>query len=451
MVTIAPFQGFRYNKDKAPDLQNTVAPPYDVINPELQKTLHDASPYNIAHIIKGKKFEGDSSDNNEFTRAADHLTSWIDNEVLKREDAPAIYILAQDFEVEGEHMTRTGFVALVRLEEMCAKADVQGTCSGVHQHEETLPKDIEDRLNLLRATRGNFGLIFSIYSDSERRVDNILESRMKEEPLVKITDHDGITHKLWAIKDKDDIAKIQEVMRDKYIIIADGHHRYKTALKYSREHPDSEASKYRMLAFVNTMNKGLVVLPTHRLVQGVEGFDCGQLISALSEDFAIEEFEFGPNGDLDARDAMFRRMREHFDSGKHALGLYCKNNRYYSLVLKNEHKMDGIQNHSDAWKHLDVTILHKLVLEDQLGIDKEKLAAGTIEGGSFVEYIKAIGDAVQKSVDKVNEKGYQAVFFMNPTRVAEVEEVATNHETMPQKSTFFYPKVYTGFVVHRLE
>ncbi|UCE75180.1 MAG: DUF1015 domain-containing protein [Methanomassiliicoccales archaeon] len=450
MVKILPFRGFRYDIDKVDDFKLVVSPPYDVISSELQKKLHEASEFNITHLIKGKKFETDSRGNNEYLRAAKLLDTWIESGVLEREDKPSIYVLAQDFEVEGEKMTRAGFIALINLEEMCASSDSEGTCTGVHQHEETLPKDIEDRLNLLSAAKANFGLIFSIYSDERMTIDSVLENRMKTQPLMTVIDDDGVIHRLWAMDDENEISRIQEVMDKKYIIIADGHHRYKTALRYSKEHPDEGSSKFRMLAFVNTMNKGLVILPTHRLVQGVEGFDCEKLITALSEDFIMEEFEIKPGDDKNARDAMFSRIKDHFAEGKHAFGLYCNDGKYYSMVLKNENKMDAIENHSKAWKHLDVTILHKLILENMLGLTKEKVASGTIEGGSYVEYIKAIGDAVEKSVEKVNEKGYQAVFFMNPTKVGEVEEVATNHETMPQKSTFFYPKVYTGFVINKL-
>ncbi len=451
MVKIAPFQGFRFSRDKVSDFRLVVAPPYDVINSELQKKLHDASEYNIAHIIKGKKFGDDSGDNNEFTRAHALLEDWIEKGILQKEAEPSIYVLAQDFEIEGKKMTRAGFVALVKLEDMCTKTDTEDTCLGVHQHEETLPKDIEDRLNLLTNTRANFGLIFSIYTDTHRIIDGIIDEEMKEPPLMEVADDDGITHRLWAISDKNNISRIREVMDERYIIIADGHHRYKTALRYSREHPENDSAQYRMLAFVNTMNRGLVILPTHRLVQGVEDFDCAQLIDGLSQDFDVEEFPIASGDDNEARKAMFGTMKAHFEAGKHALGLYCNDGRYYSLVLKNEKRMDAVQDHSDAWKHLDVTILHKMILEEQLGITKEKVASGTIEGGSYMEYIKAVGDAVQRSVDKVNNKGYQAVFFMNPTKVEEVEDVATNHETMPQKSTFFYPKVYTGFVINRLE
>jgi uncharacterized protein (DUF1015 family) len=450
MVKIAPFHGFRYSRDRVPDFDSVVSPPYDVIGPELQKKLHEASEYNVAHVIKGKKLDDDSEDNNEFTRARRMLDEWIDKGVLVRESEPSIYVIAQEFEVEGRRMTRAGFIALVRLEDMCTKTDAEGTCVGVHQHEETLPKDIENRLNLLTHTRANFGLIFSIYTEPERVIDGVLEKVMKGEPLMEVADDDGIVHRLWAISDMDTINRMQEVMDNRYIIIADGHHRYKTALRYSKEHPDNESARYRMLAFVNTMNPGLVILPTHRLVQGIEGFDPSTLVAALARDFALEEFEFSGD-DSEARAAMFGALRKHFENGRHALGLYCNDGRYYALLLENESTMDAVSGHSDAWKHLDVTILHKMILEDLLGIDPKKVASGTIQGGSYVEYVKAVGDAVQSSVDKVNKMGYQAVFFMNPTKVEEVEAVATNHETMPQKSTFFYPKVYTGFVINRLE
>jgi uncharacterized protein (DUF1015 family) len=449
MVKVVPFKGYRYEKDKVNDYKLVVSPPYDVINSELQKKLHDGSEFNIAHIIKGKKFPTDFEGDNEYIRASNLLESWIEDGVLKREKEPVIYVLAQDFVIDGQKMTRAGFIALIELENMCDSSDSSGTCTGVHQHEDTLPKDIEDRLALLSATRANFGLIFSIYSDEERTVDFLLEDKMRETPLMEVADDEGITHRLWAISDPEKIRKIQEVLQSRYIIIADGHHRYKTALRYHKEHHD-ESSLYRMLAFVNTQNEGLVILPTHRLVQRVEDFDCARLLTSLSEDFEIEAFEF-QGDDKEARSNMFRILYEHFTEGQHALGLYCNDGKYYSMVLKNENILDAIPDHSEAWKRLDVTILHKLILEDRLGLDKKKIASGTIKGGSYVEYIKAVGDAVLRSIDKVNNSGYQALFFMNPTKVKEVEEVATNHETMPQKSTFFYPKVYTGFVVNKLD
>jgi uncharacterized protein (DUF1015 family) len=450
MVKIVPFNGFRYDLDKVGDYKSVVSPPYDVISKQLQKKLHEGSIYSVAHLIKGEKYDTDNKEDNEYIRASTLLGSWIESGVLKKEEKSSIYALAQDFEIEGERMRRSGIIALIELEDMCATASQEGLCNGVHQHEETLPKDIEDRLNCLSATKANFGLIFSIYSDETMTIDSIIEKKMQSPPLMEVADDDNITHRLWAIDSEDEIKTIQNVMENRYVIIADGHHRYKTALKYSQEHPDSDTAQYRMLAFVNTMNKGLVILPTHRLVQGVDDLDTVKLITDLSEDFEIEEFPLESGSEKEAQAAMFKRLDENFSGGRHAFGLYCNDGKYYSLVLKNLDKMEGISDHSKAWKHLDVTILHKLILEDRLGITKEKLATCSIEGGSCVEYIKAIGDAVDISVKKVNSDGYQAVFFMNPTKVSEVEDVATNHETMPQKSTFFYPKVYTGFVINKL-
>jgi uncharacterized protein (DUF1015 family) len=450
MVKIIPFKGLRYELDKVSDFKSVVSPPYDVINKDMQEKLHEGSKYNVAHLIKGEKYETDNAENNEYIRASKLLGSWIESGVLKKEDKPSIYALAQDFEVAGEKMRRSGIIALIQLERMCAATGQGGSCDGVHQHEETLPKDIEDRLNCLSATKANFGLIFSIYSDETKTIDSIMEKKMQNPPLMEVADDDNIIHRLWAIDDENEIRTIQDVMENRYIIIADGHHRYKTALQYSQEHPDSDSAQYRMLAFVNTMNEGLVILPTHRLVQGVDNLDCGQLIPDLSEDFEVEEFPFGSDSQKEAQAAMFKRLSQLFSEGKHAFGLYCNDGKFYCLVLKSLDKMELISGHSEAWKHLDVTILHKLILEDRLGITKEMLATCSIEGGSCVEYIKAIGDAVDMSISKVNSEGYQAVFFMNPTKVSEVEDVATNHETMPQKSTFFYPKVYTGFVINKL-
>jgi uncharacterized protein (DUF1015 family) len=255
--------------------------------------------------------------------------------------------------------------------------------------------------------------------------------------------------------DQEMINALRELLAKKSIIIADGHHRYKTALKLHEEHakPDdsvAESSEYRMMTFVNMNNKGLIILPTHRLIQKVEDFEPNKFLKILEQHFSVKQFPTHDGNDRTAREAMFVGMNEAFDSGQHAFGLYCKTGSYYLLTLKDISAMAKVSNKSEAWQKLDVSILHQLILEDLLGIDKTKLASGTITGGAYLEYIKDIGSAVQVAVDKVNNAGYQAVFFMNPTRISEVEAVSNNHETMPQKSTFFYPKVYTGYVMYKL-
>jgi uncharacterized protein (DUF1015 family) len=457
MVEIAPFRGFRFNVENLNNFGSVIAPPYDVIDSELQATLHNRSEFNISRITKGVKRDDDTDSENEHTRAAKILDSWIAQNVLVQDDKPSIYVLAQEFTIgtgaNKRTMTRAGFIALLKLEEFCAGSSGP-VCVGVHQHEETLAKDIQDRLCLCQTTLTNFGQIFAIYPDHERKTEALLEQVMAREPTSKATDDDGVVHKLWLLDDESTIDELKQVLADKSIIIADGHHRYKTALKLHDEHsapidPVNESSGYRMMTFVNMMNEGLVILPTHRLVQKIENFDANKLLVDLEQNFSIERFHI--EGDEEsAKNGMFSALENAFNSGTHAFGLFCNTGDYYLLTLNRMDAMNEVQDRSEAWRKLDVSILHQLILEDQLGIDKTKLAAGTITGGAYVEYIKDIGDAVQKAIDKVKHSGYQAVFFMNPTRAAEVEAVATNHETMPQKSTFFYPKIFTGYVINKL-
>jgi uncharacterized protein (DUF1015 family) len=286
-----------------------------------------------------------------------------------------------------------------------------------------------------------FGQIFVIYPDHEGGVDAVLEKHMDKDPVIDVTGED-VRHRIWVIDDPADTARITELMADKYVIIADGHHRYKTALALSRENPSLESAKYRMLTFVNMVNPGLVVLPTHRLVQNVEDFSIGKLLSAVTEYFDVEEF---PN-----KDEMFGLMDEKFKAGHASFGLFVNDDKFYTLTLKDRAVMDSIMaDRSVEWKKLDVAILHSLLLDKILGITPEKLAQGSIKGGGYVSYIKGIGDAVDQSIEAVKGNS-QVVFFMNPTRVDEVEAVSNNFETMPQKSTFFYPKVWSGFTINRL-
>ncbi|TFH01133.1 MAG: DUF1015 family protein, partial [Candidatus Thorarchaeota archaeon] len=228
----------------------------------------------------------------------------------------------------------------------------------------------------------------------------------------------------------------------KYIIIADGHHRYKTALQLSSENPDLESTKYRMLTFVNISNPGLVVLPTHRLVQNLEVFSKEKLIEEIYQYFELAIF--------DNKDEMFSLMDKMFKQKNHSFGLFMDDGNYYTLTLKDKKIMDSLlADKSPNLRSLDVAILHALILDKMLGIDKEKLLQGTMKGGGFVSYIKGIGDAVDESIQTVKDSA-QAVFFMNPTRVEEVEAVSKHFEVMPQKSTFFHPKIWTGFTINKL-
>ncbi len=419
-----------------------VSPPYDIIKGEKIDRLQSMSKYNIAWIIRNKPQEGDTETNNQYTRARDLLNQWVKDQILVQDDTECFYVYGQDFEVYGKKLFRFGFIGLIELEEFAKEAPKEGKFTGVLQHEETLPKDIQDRLNLSRACMAQFGQIFVIYPDHEGAVDAILENAMKTEPIADVTDYEGVRHRIWKIGNKDDTSKITEIMADKYVIIADGHHRYKTALALMKENPDLESAKYRMMTFVNISNPGLVVLPTHRLVQNLEDFSGEKLLEGVREHFDVKVF--------DDREDMFKLMDEKFKAGEHAFGLFMNDGKFYALVLKDESIMDKVlPDKSKELRKLDVSILHSLILDKILGIDKEKLAQGTMKGGGYVVYIKGIGDAVDEAINSV-KKGAQAVFFMNPTRVEEVEAVSKNFEVMPQKSTFFQPKIWTGFTINKL-
>ncbi|MHA2034716.1 MAG: DUF1015 family protein, partial [Candidatus Thorarchaeota archaeon] len=254
--------------------------------------------------------------------------------------------------------------------------------------------------------------------------------------------YEGVRHRLWRIDDPQETSRITELMRDKYVIIADGHHRYKTALALAKERPDIAAARYRMMTFVNIANPGLVVLPTHRLVQNLEDFSVERLLLGIREHFDVDTFE--------NREDMFKVMEEKFNSGEHAFGLFVDDGNFYVLTLRDVSIMDEVlPDKSKELRQLDVSILHALILDRILGIDKEKLAQGTMSGSGYVVYIKGIGNAADEAIQAV-KNGAQAVFFMNPTRVEEVEAVSRNFEVMPQKSTFFQPKVWTGFTINKL-
>ena len=257
-----------------------------------------------------------------------------------------------------------------------------------------------------------------------------------------MTDDAEVRHRIWAVDEEEDVKAVSANMEENYIIIADGHHRYKTALALSKENPDLESAKYRMLTFVNISNPGLVVLPTHRLVQNVEGFSKDLLLKNIKEYFDLETF--------DNKEEMFSLMNKMFGQDRHSFGLFMDDGKFYAFTMKDTKIMDSLLSEkSPELRGLDVAILHALILDKMLGIDKKKLLQGTVKGGGYVSYVKGIGDAVDESIRAVKESS-QVVFFMNPTRVEEVEAVSNNFECMPQKSTFFHPKIWTGFTINKL-
>jgi uncharacterized protein (DUF1015 family) len=437
MMEVRPFKAFRYDKTKVSDVGGCIAPPFDVIDPDKQQRLYDKNQYNIVRIIKGAETDSDSDENNKYTRAAEYLNDWIAKGILRQDQAEAIYAYVQDFQMMGRQFQRLSFVAQAKLEEFG---------KNVRPHERTLNGPRTDRLNLKRATRARFGLPFLIYEDKEAVADKIIEKTAEQEPLVDFVDEQDVRHRLFAVTNRDDISAIVKMMRDKGCIIADGHHRYETGLLYKKESTDPAAS-YMMFAFVNACHEGLVVLATHRLVNNIDNFDPKGMLNAMTENFDIKEFGFdSPQTKAEAKEKMLAEMKAGYEGKSNTVGIYCGSNAFYTAVLTNGSAMDSAAaDKSPAWRSIDVSVLEKLVLEKVLGLDEQKLASG-----KNVQYVKDSDSAVDDSIAQVDAGSKQAAFFVNPVNMQQLNMVTAAGERMPQKSTYFYPKVYTGLTINKL-
>jgi len=435
-MEIKAFRGYRYNQDVVRNVGDCIAPPYDVIDRRLQQVLYDRSPWNVARITRGKSAPGDDETRNTYTRAATHFESFLSAGALKQDTAESLYAYVQDFDEHGRALCRSGFIALGKL---------QGLGRGVQPHERTLEGPKADRLKLTRATGAQFGQIFMLYDDAEKVAEQVIRDAAARPPLIDFRDDDEVRHRLYPIDAPRDIAALTRMMADKMVVIADGHHRYETALNYLAETKKASA-EYCMMTFVNMRNEGLVIFPTHRLVSGLERFDIESLINRVQGDFEIQRFDFTSAHDKPAaRLKMFDRLQKLFQRSQNAFGIYAGSSCFYAAALKNPQAMDAACPHmSRAARGLDVNVLHKLVLEAKLGIGEKELADET-----HIAYVKDIGDAIEQSVQTVDSGEAQAVFFMNPTRIEQVEAVAAAGEKMPQKSTFFHPKIFTGMVIYK--
>jgi uncharacterized protein (DUF1015 family) len=458
MAAIIPIKGLRYNPQKVGSLADVVTPPYDVIDAAAQDGYYKRHPYNIIRLEYGKILPGDDKNNNRYTRAAADYRTWLQENILTPDPKPAIYLYEQEFAAGRENKVRSGIICGVRLEPY-----EKGI---VLPHEETMSKHKADRLELMRACRANFSPIFSLYADQDNGIIASLRDSLKGAPPdISFTDDSGEEHRMWVVTDPCSIGKAQRIMEDKRIFIADGHHRYETALNYKREREAAGGTgentaltaadptyKYVMMALVNLYDPGLVVLPTHRLIKDVKSLDKKYLVEQLKENFAVEEYELEPaRGNFRQLISMLEttgtvaleRPEKKDKAHRHAFGLYAGDNKFYLLTVKEG--VDLLQmmpkEKSAAWQKLDVSILHTLIIEKYLGICGELRARA-----DHITYTRE----EEGALEMVDRNEYQLVFFLNPTLVEEVTEVAGQGEKMPQKSTFFYPKVITGLVINQL-
>jgi len=422
MPQILPFCGVRYDSRVAGEVGKLIAPPYDVIDAHLREVLLHDSEYNIAWVIRADRDESEAP----YCAAARRWEVWRRAGVVRPDPEPSLYVYEQHFHMRERKFSRTALTALVELKRFG---------DGILPHEKTHSGPRADRLELLRATRTQFGQVFALYQDPEDLIDAALDEAKREPPLVRTATRDNVLHRLWSITDTERISRLQRLLADKELLIADGHHRYETALAYRDEN--------QMMALVNAANAGLVVLPTHRLVRGLPDFDPERFLGRLRRDFHVRSY---PGDSSAVRSAVLKAMRARQNEGRHAFCLYLGNGRHHLLVLRDESGMDDVADRSDVWRRLDVAILHHLVLGKAMGIAPE-----AIEGQEHIEYVQDFPHAVRQAADSVRGRGAQALFLLNPTRVEDILAVAHRRELMPQKSTFFYPKVHTGIVMNCLD
>jgi uncharacterized protein (DUF1015 family) len=446
MANISPFKGILYNNKKIKNIKAVVAPPYDVISPTEQKILYKRHKNNVVRLILGKESGSDTPDNNRYTKARDFFESWQNDGILMKDAYPSIYVYAQEYylgESEGfEKKKRVGFIALSKLEEFGK--------GGIHPHENTLAKPKEDRLRLIKSCNANFSPIFGLFSDPSKRIDSILRDAMRQFPLYDLADNSGVRHTLWAIRENRAIQIITGQMADKQIFIADGHHRYETAIAYRNEMREKtpnftgdEPFNHVMMYFTNTNSEGLSILPIHRLVNNLKNFNKKRIVREAGEFFNIESLPFNGDEEKDVRQRLFSEINNRGERG-HAFGMYLGDNEYFLLTLKEEDVLDRFVSDTrhPAWKTLDVTILHTFMIEKVLGISEKSL--------SEQKNITYTANEIE-AVKGVNEGSYQMALFLNPTKIEEIQAVAAAGEKMPQKSTFFYPKLITGLVMNKLE
>ena len=427
MAEVKGMKGLRFQTSKAGSIQELCCPPYDIISEGQRKAYLERNEHNVIRLELPK---GDDP----YGTAGRLLEEWIQQGILKREEKESLYIYEEEFTARGERKRVKGFICRVKLEEF-----EKGV---VLPHEETLSKAKEDRFNLMKAAFCNFSQIYSLYMDPEHVTLARIDQLSQGEPQAEFTDGEGVTHRLWVVSDPETVAAVCGDFKDRKLYIADGHHRYETALNYRNwlreQGRATDNADHIMMMLVEMSHPGLTVFPTHRLVRGLEGFDPEALLDKCGDCFDIVRRV--------AVDALDESLENAYNSGRHAFGFYTGGDTFALLTLRDSDAAELLTrllpDKSPVYRQLDVTILHTLVLERLLGIDKANMA-----GQKNLTYTRNLREAL----DDVAAGAYQCSFLLNPTRVAEIRDVAAAGEKMPQKSTYFYPKLITGLTINPLD
>jgi len=420
MAFVYPFKGLRYNKEVVGSFDKVVTQPYDKTTPAMQEEYYRRSPYNVVRITLNLEKRGDPE--TPYPEAGASFGQWIADKVLIQDPRPAMYAYYQEYTIEGQPRIQKGFITLL---------DLKNSESGIVPHEHTLAAPKQDRLRLMRSIEGNEDLIYMLYSDEKLTVNRILDDNIAGRPAeIEVTDEYGATHRVWAISDPEALKRIQDAMCPRKLFIADGHHRFETSVNFMNEcrekgwEPEGpESFDMRMVTCFNSCD-GVTILPTHRLIRDIAGFDAAAFLRGIEAHFEVEPV---PSASL-----LWRRLKEGRDET--VIGFYPASlGKFFLLKLKETNEAD---------RPLDVRVLHSLILEKFMGIDASKLAAQ-----SHLDYVRERELCIQL----VDEGKYQAAFFLNPATAEQMQRISSRGEKMPQKSTDFFPKLLTGLVFMRMQ
>lgn len=422
-MDIKPLDAIVYNQEKV-NIKEVIAPPYDVITSDYQDELYKKSPYNVVRLILTK---GD----NRYNDAKDFFEKWLDEKVLIHTQKPCILYLIQKYTTEnGKAIERKGFIAKNKIEKFETKK--------VLPHEFTMGGPKEDRLKLTKACGANFSQIFLVYNDPQKQIENkILPKLQGQKPFIDVVDDNGVQNIVYLIDNEDDIKVFEETLQDKSVLIADGHHRYETAMAYS-EISDNSQAKYVMSYFTNADDENLIIFPTHRIItKFIEPYI---LLEAVKKYFDLEEYTFNSSNKQKVKE-QFLEAIEKSNAKVISMGLYMKNvNKFYLLKLKEG--MTDLVDAPDVLKKLDLSVLHDLIITKELGYSKEEQMS---QNG--IKYIKQEFEAF----DMIDTGKAEASFIMAYPKMKDIIEISSQGQRMPQKSTYFYPKLLSGIVINPLK
>ena len=441
-MKILPFRGYRYNPEIIRRLDDVISPPYDQFKEGLDDLLFARHRYNMAHLIVNKQTAADTETSNRYTRSRALLDSWLHQRVFLQDSEPSLYPYFQTYQTDGSSKTRKGFIALGEVTDYSQKI--------VLPHERTLSKPKQDRLNLLRSTLADTGLVFMLYSDPAGEIENLLASVTARAADMRALDLNGEENQLWRVSDTSWVEQVVALMASKQVIIADGHHRYEVARLFGQEIANQAASdpcwdlyRYKLMSFIRLESQGITIFPIHRLLHSLKEFDAGAMLRRMTEHFVVEEYPVAASDKFTTLDFLMQSSKRQQQAGSNAFVLYFPRLQKFALIKLRSGTADKLgwpADKSVAWRKLDVSVLHVAILGSLLGIGEQQLAEQT-----NLEYVSHHADAVKLA----DARQYQCAVLMNATPIEQVKEVVEAGDILPQKSTHFHPKLMEGLVFAR--